>query len=216
MQEYCKNLVQLNKKKCKVLWPGQITPRHQYIMGVTQLGSSLAKDVVLPSQAGAINIPWAALGGVMSAEEMKGGDPSSLKRNSSMCTNTWKEGTKRTEPDSFQWRPVTDPEETQFPLNTRKHLFIVRCLSTERGCPQRLQTDIQKLPGCDPGSLLKVILEQGSWKRGPFQPLPPCDSLWKFSSTQVSSSLLLLRLLQVSTCNKTILSFVNNWVFPIW
>lgn len=89
MQEYCKNLVQLNKKKCKVPCLGQITPRHQYIMGVTQLGSSLAgKDLVLPSQAGAISVSWAALGGMMPTEEMKGGDPSSLKRNSSMCTNT--------------------------------------------------------------------------------------------------------------------------------
>ncbi|KAK4821868.1 hypothetical protein QYF61_004345 [Mycteria americana] len=40
------NLMEFNKEKCKVLPRGRNSPRHQYVLGATQLGSSLAdKDL---------------------------------------------------------------------------------------------------------------------------------------------------------------------------
>lgn len=151
--------------------------------GATQLGSGLAeKDLVLLSQTWASNVPlpqrqlvpWAALRRSDTREEMKGGDPSSLKGNLSMCVNAWKESEKRREPGPCQWCPGTDPEATGTNWNTgdsllsiRKHFFIVpeHWRRLPREAAVSIPADIQKLPGCDPGGLLKVILEQGSWKR---------------------------------------------------
>jgi len=47
-----------------------------------------------------------------------------------MCTNTRREGVKKTEPGSLQWCPVTGSEaklkHRSFSLNIRKDIFPVR------------------------------------------------------------------------------------------
>lgn len=83
-----------------------------------------------------------------------------LGRSLMMCINNWREGTKRTEPGSSQWWPVTTEsghklKPRRFPWNIRKHFYCKgdRALVqiTQRGRESLSLEILQRPPGHDPG-----------------------------------------------------------------
>ena len=48
-----------------------------------------------------------------------------LRGISSICTNTWREGAKRMEPEPFEWCPVTEPEAKGINWNTGESIWTL-------------------------------------------------------------------------------------------
>ncbi|KAJ7411348.1 hypothetical protein WISP_103014 [Willisornis vidua] len=104
-----RNPMKLNSKECKALHLGRTNPRHQHVLGATQVGSSWAQKAlsVLVDSRMDTSQQWEANGILRCIT--KSIASRSMEANLLLCPALVRpllESAKRMEPDSFQWCPV--------------------------------------------------------------------------------------------------------------